>query len=146
MGILWLIVIISSVLFSAASKSKRRGESGNSPQNSAEITKEEYIRRLNEMLGNKAPTQETATTARNQKSTPRPANRAKAQEQAKTPVPAPVNRAASSKKDIPAANNTPTSDTDKTSDTTLEQLKEEFSIEKAVIYSEILRPKYLEYE
>ena len=28
----------------------------------------------------------------------------------------------------------------------LEQIKEEFTIEKAVIYSEILKPKYLEYE
>lgn len=131
MGVFWLILIICGVLYSAASKSKIKGRAESSPQEQAEMTQEEYIRRLHEALG--IPQQ--------------PQKRAKKSKSAEVKPSTPITPAAAPKRqDKPVESVIPATTPKAESNIDLEQIKEDFSIEKAVIYSEILKPKYLEYE
>ena len=130
MGVFWLILIICGVLYSAASKSKIKGRAESSPQEQAEMTQEEYIRRLHEALG--IPQQ--------------PQKRAKKSKSAEVKPSVPITTpAAAPKRQVkPVESVTPATTPKAESNIDLEQIKEDFSIEKAVIYSEILKPKWEE--
>lgn len=118
------------MLYSAASKSKIKGKAKSSPQEQAEMTQEEYIRRLHEALG--IPQQ--------------PQKRTKKSKSAEVKPSTPITPAAAPKRQDKPVDVTPATTPKAESNIDLEQIKEDFSIEKAVIYSEILKPKYLEYE
>lgn len=131
MGVFWLVIIICGVLYSAASKSKFKGKATSSPQEQTEMTQEEYMRQLHEALGIE----------------PTPRIRAKKSKSAEVKPSTPVTAAVTPKRqEKPAEAQTLAATPKAESNINLEQIKEEFTIEKAVIYSEILKPKYLEYE
>lgn len=131
MGVFWLVIIICGVLYSAASKSKFKGKAASSPQEQTEMTQEEYMRQLHEALGIE----------------PKPRRRAKKSKSAEVKPSTPVSAAVAPKRqEKPTETPTPAATPKAESNINLEQIKEEFTIEKAVIYSEILKPKYLEYE
>ena len=144
---IWIFIVIIGAVISLAQKNQKKPmtESENAPQPNPQ---EEWERQLREILGERPQTPaapkhasqpiERDITPANKQPTPSPSKRVVAPSpKSKTTIQQPIN----AKKD----NKLQEMQTKPEGEINIEGIIDDFSMEKAVIYAEILKPKYEEY-
>ena len=141
---IWIFIVIIGAVISLAQKNQKKPmtESENAPQPNPQ---EEWERQLREILGDR-PQMPAAPKPASQ-----PIDRSVAPEY-KQPAPAQSKRVAMPSPKNKTAIQQPTNankgneaQSKSDSDINIEKIIDDFSMEKAVIYAEILKPKYEEY-
>ena len=141
---IWIFIVIIGAVISLAQKNQKKPmtESENAPQPNPQ---EEWERQLREILGERPQTPAAPKPA----SQPierdiTPENKQPAPAQSKrVAMPSPKNKTAIQQPTNANKGNEAQSKSD--SDINIEKIIDDFSMEKAVIYAEILKPKYEEY-
>lgn len=134
----WIFLIIAGVITTFARKEDKARRRGKGSENSQEDPKAEIERQLREMFGEEVIPQSTTQTSKSPISVTK----------APTPKAARPTGTAniSPKKHIAVATNNQESTADTASEKPkIAEIIDDFSMEKAVIYSEILKPKFEEY-
>ena len=152
---IWILIVIIGAVISIAQKNQKRPktESDNAPQPNPQ---EEWERQLREILGEGRPKATTQANKPTESSAmpeykPRPARTSRESGRAATP-----SQQVLHKRTTTANNSTTQSQYIKENklqetpkkqegDNNIERIIDDFSMEKAVIYAEILKPKYEEY-
>ena len=130
MDLLWLFIIIFGVVVSIGQKSQKKASSEGEVAADELDPHQDLERRIRELLQEKKPAVKPAASASTQVAT-------MAIERAK--VEKTQSRVATKNMGAPRAKEQPKEAEE------LDQIVNDFSIEKAVIYAEILKPKYEEY-
>ena len=155
MSTYWIFIAVCGIILSIAKKNQnkqRKRASIETPTPDAQSPQTELERQLRELFGERPSGQQTDGNT----TTSRPTHQ-KVTSTATRPIPTKVPRMgattknktikAAQHKDITTNNNTTLNDSPKSTPNNgqIEEILEDFSMEKAVIYSEILKPKYDEY-
>ena len=144
----WIFIVIIGAVISLAQKNQKKTimESDNAPQPNP---REDWERQLREILseGKPQPTAQAKPANKPIKRIHTPEYRQSAPMQSKRVVtPSPKSKAAIQQPiNAKMENNTPKTQTKPEGEINIERIIDDFSMEKAVIYAEILKPKYEEY-
>lgn len=144
---IWIFIVIIGAVISLAQKNQKRPktESDNAPQPNPQ---EEWERQLREILAEKpqmpvAP--KPASQPLEKSATPEYKQSTPAQSK-KVTMPSPKNKTIIRQPiNAKISNNTQVAQSKPENDINIERIIDDFSMEKAVIYAEILKPKYEEY-
>lgn len=130
MDLLWLFILIFGVVVSISQKSQKKAPTEGETASEELDPHQEFERRIRELLQEDKPAAKPAASTTKQVAT-------MATERAK--VEKTQSRVATKNMGAPRAKEQPKEAEE------LDQIVNDFSIEKAVIYAEILKPKYEEY-
>lgn len=130
MDLLWLFILIFGVVVSIGQKSQKKAPAEGETMPEVLDPHQEFERRIRELLQEDKPAAKSAASTTKQVAT-MATGRAKVEKR--------QSRVATKNMGAPRAKEQP-----KEADE-LDQIVNDFSIEKAVIYAEILKPKYEEY-
>lgn len=146
---LWIYLFIIGIVISFSQKGKKKMVEQESEAPQADSA-QEWERRLRELLGEtneeqSEPTSQSATTEQTSTIKPviTPSNSTKHSKYIH--IAAKSNTTANKAKNTAAANKPAVASLDDAPNENIEKIIDEFTMEKAVIYAEILKPKYEEY-
>ena len=139
MDIFWVFILIFGIIVSIGQKASKKQTAEDEEGEPMPMSEQEMERRIRELLEGKPSTQKPAPQpVASSPATPSISKKSKPQKQHKPSVQTTAKTAKQPKKDDPIKQTEIKSGE-------IGRIVEDFTIEKAVIYSEIMNPKYKEY-